>query len=118
MAYCGKYNTWSGIPHAHTANFHDAALWAGTSYCLLSTNPFHHPCSTKNNSIGTLAPFLNTTASVQGGVIATYNHLIQVSKSKVTQVLCTIQTSTPDADIAALASALGEVLGLNLLSVA
>ncbi len=57
---------------------------------------------------------MNSAASVPGGVIATNHDLIQVSNSKATQVLCAFQTSTPDADIAALAGALGEALGLNL----
>ncbi len=57
---------------------------------------------------------LNTTASVLGGGTSANNDLIQVSKSKATQVLCTFQTSTPDADIEALAGAIGEALELNL----
>ncbi len=114
MAFYCKCNTWSGAPHAHTTYFHDAALLAGTSYHLPSTHPFHHHCSTINNSIETSAPVLNTTASVPGGGTATNHNLIQVSKSKTTQVQCTFQASTPDADMAALAGALGEVLGLNL----
>jgi hypothetical protein len=57
---------------------------------------------------------LNTAASVPRGEVAASNDLIQVSKSKATQVLRTFQTSTPDTDIAALAGALGEALGLNL----
>ncbi len=31
---------WSGASSAHTTDFDDAALLAGTSYCLLSTHPF------------------------------------------------------------------------------
>ncbi len=57
---------------------------------------------------------MNTAASVPGEGISTSNDLIQVSKSKVTQVLCTFLKSTPDADIAALAGALGVALRLNL----
>ncbi len=49
----------------------------------------------------------------QGGIVGN-NDLFLVYKSKAIQVLCTFQTSTPDADIAALACALGEALGLNL----
>ncbi len=57
---------------------------------------------------------MNTAASVPGEGLSTNNDQIQVSKSKTTQVLCTFQTSTPDADIAALAGAIGGALGLNL----
>ncbi len=113
MAYCGKCNTWGGANHAHITNFHNAALLSGTSYHLPSTHPFHHHHSTKNISIGTSAPALNTADTVPGGGIATNNDLIQVSKSKATQVLCAFQTSTPDVDISALAGALGEALGSN-----
>ncbi len=118
MTYCGKCNTWNGVPYAHTTTFHDATLLAGTSYYLSTTHQFHHHHSTNNKSIGTSAPVLNTAASVSGGGIATNNALIQVSKSKATQVLCTFQTSTPDGDDAALADALGEALELTLSGVA
>ncbi len=36
MAYCGKYNTWSGSPNAHTTGFHDAALLDGVNYVSLA----------------------------------------------------------------------------------
>ncbi len=98
--------------------FDDVALLAGSNYRLPSTHPFSHHCSTtpSSNSTGngTSAPVLNTAASVPRGEVAASSDLIQVSKSKATQVLCNFQTSTPDADIAALAGALGEALGLNL----
>ena len=118
MAYCGKCQAWSGAPNAHTTGFHDAALLAGSNYRLPSTHPFsrHHSAtpSSNSNGNGTSAPVFNTEASVPRGDVAASNDLIQVSKSKVTQVLCNFQTSTPDADIAALAGTLGEALGLNL----
>ncbi len=57
---------------------------------------------------------MNTAASVPRGEVAASNDLIQVSKSKATQVLCHFQTSTPDADISVLVGTLGEALGLNL----
>ncbi len=118
MAFCSKCQAWSSTPNAHTTGFHDAALLAGSNYRLPSTHPFscHHTDTTSSNSNGngTSAPVVNTTASVPRGEIAASNDLIQVSKSKAAQVLCTFHTSTPDADIAALAGALGEALGLNL----
>ncbi len=57
---------------------------------------------------------MNTTALIPGKGITTTNDLIQVSKLKATQVLCTFQTSTPDVGIAAPAGTLGEILGLHL----
>ncbi len=118
MAICSKCQAWSGAPNAHTTGFHDVALLAGSNYRLPSTHPFSRHCSTtlSSNSTGngTFAPVLKTVASVSRGEVAASNDLIQVSKSKANQVLCTFQTSTPDADIAALAGALGQALGLNL----
>ncbi len=90
----------------------------GSSYRIPSTHPFSCLQSTTPSSNltgnGASAPVLNTAASVPRGEFAASNDLIQVFKSKATQVLCTFQTSTPDADMAALAGALGEALGLNL----
>ncbi len=43
--------------------------------------------------------------------VALHNDLIQVSKSKATQVNHTLNASFYDADIAPLAGAIGEVLG-------
>ncbi len=81
-------------------------------------HPFscHHSATPSFNSTGngTSAPVLNAAASVPRGEVAAISDLIQVSKSKATQAFCTFQTSTPDADIAALAGALRESLGLNL----
>ena len=118
MACCGKCQAWSGAPNAHTTGFHDAALLAGSNYRLPSTHPFNCHCPTTPSSNptgnGTSASVLNTAASVPRGEVAVSNDIIQVSKSKATQVLRNFQTSTPDADIAALVSALGEALGLNL----
>ncbi len=118
MAFCSKCQAWSGAPNAHTTGFHDAALLAGSNYRLPSTHPFscHRSTTPSSNSTGngTSAPVLNTAAQIPRGEVAASNDLIQVSKSKATQVLRTFQTSTPDADIAALAGALGEALGLNL----
>ncbi len=115
MAFCSKCQAWSDTPNAHTTGFHDVARLAGSSYCLPSTHPFscHLSTTPSSNSTGngTSAPVLNTSASVPQREVAASNDLIQVSKSKATQVLRTFQTSTPDADIAALAGALGEALG-------
>ncbi len=36
IAYCGKCNTWSGSPNAHTTGFHDAALLDGVNYVSLA----------------------------------------------------------------------------------
>ncbi len=110
MAYCSKCQAWSGALNAHTTSFHDVTLLAGSSYCLSITHPFSRYQSTtpSSNSTGILQ------LQFQRGENAASNDLIQVSKSKATQVLCTCQNSTPDADIAALAGALGEALGLNL----
>ncbi len=116
--FVASVKTLSGTPNAHTTGFHDVALVAGSNYRLPSTHPFSCLQSTipSSNSTGngTSAPVLNTAASVPRGEVAASNDLIQVSRSKATQVLRTFQTSTPDADIAALAGALGEALGLNL----
>ncbi len=118
MAFCSKCQVWSGTPNAHTTGFLDVALLAGSSFHLPSTHPFSCLQSTtpSSNSTGngTSAPVLNTAASVSRGEVAASNDLIQVSKSKATQVLWNFQTSTPDADIVDLAGALGEALGLNL----
>ncbi len=118
MAFCGKCQAWSGTPNVHTTDFHDVALLAGSSYCLPSTHPFSRLQSTTLSSNptgnGTSAPVVNTVASVPKGKVAASNDLMYISKSKATQVLRTFQTSTPDADIAALAAALGEAFGLNL----
>ncbi len=120
MAFCSKCQAWSGALNARTTGFHEVALLAASIYCLPSTNPFsrHHSTTPSFNSIGngTSAPVLNTAASVPQGEVAASNDLIQLSKSKETQVLCNFQTSTPDADISALAGTLGEALGLNLHS--
>ena len=106
MVFCGKCQAWSGAPNAHTTGFHDAALLAGSNYCLPSTHPFsrHRSTTPSSNSTsnGTSAPVLNTAASVPRGEVDANNDLIQVSKSKATQVLHNFQTLTPDADIAAL----------------
>ena len=122
MAFCSKFQAWSGAPNAHTTGFHDVALLAGSSYRLPSPHPFSCLQSTTPSSNptgnGTSAPVLNTAASVPWGEVAASNDLIQVSKSKATQVLCNFQTSTPDADIAALAGTLGEALELKLQGVA
>ncbi len=122
MAFCSKCQALCGAPNAHTAGFHDVALLAGSSYRLHSTPSFSHHRSTtpSSNSTGneTSVPVMNTAASVPRREIAASNDLIQVSKSKAAQVLCNFQTSTPDADIAALAGTLGEALGLNLSSLA
>ncbi len=67
MSYYNKCNTCSGTPYAHTTIFHDVALLAGTSHHLPSTHPFHHHCSTTNNSIGTSAPFWIPQLWFQGG---------------------------------------------------
>ncbi len=118
MAFCGKCQTWSGATNAHTTGFHDAALLAGSNYRLPSTHLFscYQSTAPSSNSTGngTSDPVVNTAASVPRGEVAASNDLIQVSKSKATQVLCTFKTSTPDADIVALAGSLGEALGLNL----
>ncbi len=115
MAFCSKCQAWSGAPNAHTIGFHDVSLLAGFSYRLPSTHPFSRYQSTtpSSNSTGngTSALVLNTAASVPRGAS---NDLIQISKSKATQVLCTFQTSTSYTDIAALAGTLGEALGLKL----
>ncbi len=121
MAFCGKCQAWSGAPNAHTTDFHDVALSAGSRYWLPSTHPFSclqstTPSSTSTGN-GTSAPVVNTAASVPRGGNAASNDLIQFSKSKATQVLCNFQISTPDADIAALAGALGEASELNLQGV-
>ncbi len=118
MVNCEKCQTWSYAPNAHTTDFHNTALIAGASYQIPSNNPFHHHCLSTyaaSTSIGseTLAPVLNTFALFQGGMAAN-NDFIQVSKSNSTQILCNFQTSTPDADIEALAGTLREALGLNL----
>ncbi len=81
MAYCGKSNTWSGAPNAHTIGLLYVALLDWASYHLPSTNPFHHHDSSNNNGIG----IQHTAASVLGRTV-TKNDLIQVSKSMVTQV--------------------------------
>ncbi len=69
-------------------------------------HPFscHHSAVPSSNSTGngTSAHVYNTAASVPKGEVAASNDLIQVSKSKATQVLHNFQILTPDADIAAL----------------
>ncbi len=118
MAYCNKCQVRSGAPNAHTTGFDDVALLAGSSYRLPSTHPFtcyqYTTPSSNSTCNGTSAPVLNTAASVPKGEVAKSHDLIQVSKSKATQILSNFQTSTPDADIAALVGALGEALGLKL----
>ncbi len=118
MAFCSKCQTWSGAPNAHTTGFHDVALLARFSYRLPSTHLVSRYQSTTSSSNstgnGTSAPVLNTATSVPKGEVAASNDFIQVSKYKATHVLQNFQTSTPDADIAALAGALGEALGLNV----
>ncbi len=114
MAFCSKCQAWSGNLNAHTTGFHDGSLLAGSSYRLPSTHPFsnHQSTTPSANSTGngTSAPVVNTAALVPRGEVSASNDLIQVSKLKATQVRCTFQTSTPDANIAALAGALGEAL--------
>ncbi len=60
----------------------------------------------RTDSIGTSAPVVNATVSESGCGMSPHNDLIQVSKSKATQVLHIFQTSISDADIAALAGTL------------
>ncbi len=117
MVNCEKCQTWSYAPNAHTTDFHNTALIAGASYQIPSNNPFHHHCLSTyaaSTSIGseTLAHVLNTFALFHGGMAAN-NDFIQVSKSKATQVLCSFQTSTPNADIATIAGVLGKALDLT-----
>ncbi len=109
MAHCGKCNTLCGALNANITGFHEAAILA---------HPFHQQNFFNNVAIGTAAPVLNTAASVQEVGIIMINYLIQVSKSKANQVMCTFQTSTPNAGKAALVCALGEVLGLKFLGIA
>ncbi len=115
MAFCSKCQTWSGVPNAHTTGFYDVTLLAGSSYHFPCTHPFSHHQSTtpsfNSTDNGTSAPVLNFAVSVPRGEVAASSDLIHVSKSKATQVLCNFQDSTPDADIEALAGALGEHWG-------
>ncbi len=99
MAFCGKYQAWSGAPNAHTTGFHDVALLAGSNYRLPSTHPFsrHRSTTLSSNSTGngTSAPVLNTAASVPREEVAASSDLIQVSKSKATQILATFRLPLP-----------------------
>ncbi len=42
MVFCGKCQAWSCTTNAHTTDFHDASLSAGSPYCVPSTCPFSH----------------------------------------------------------------------------
>ncbi len=65
--FCGKCNTCSNIPNAHTTGFHYVTLLSAARYCLPSTHKFQRHCSSNNTCIENSAHVLNATASVPGG---------------------------------------------------
>ncbi len=80
MAFCSKRQAMIGAPIIHTTGFHDVALLAGSSYCLPSTHPFDHHCSTtpsfNSTGNGTSTPVLNSAALVLKGEVAASNGFI------------------------------------------
>ncbi len=113
MVYYDKCNTWSGTPHAHTTIFYDLPFWLGPA--TISQAPIHSIIIVPPPVIAFKVQLLFWILQLQfKGEVLPNNDLIQVSKSKATQIFCTFQTSFPDEYIEAQAGALGEALGLNL----
>ncbi len=103
MAFCGKYNTWSGAPNPHSTGFHGDALWMGQTN--VSLPQIHSTTIVFPRNFNSYFGYHIFSSS---GGIALNNDLIQVSKSKSNQGLCNFQIFTPDEYISVLAGALGE----------
>ncbi len=89
-----------------------AALVPEASYCLPSTHPLHHHCSSNNNDIETSVAVLNTAASVPEEGIVTNNDLFKYPIQRLFKSYVLFRLH--NADTAAHADTHGEALELTL----